>query len=43
MKKLHDISQTLINNGIKGKDHDHYFKREELLMLQDYKELKDKL
>ena len=43
MKKLHEISQTLLNNGIRGKDHDHYFKREELLLLEDYKLLKDKI
>lgn len=36
MKKLYQISQTLKSNGIKGKDHDVYFKRDELLMLQDY-------
>lgn len=36
MKKLYQISQTLKENGIKGKDHDTYFKREELLMLQDW-------
>lgn len=35
MKKLLQISQTLKGNGIKGKDHDSYFNREELLMLQD--------
>jgi hypothetical protein len=33
MKKLWEISETLKKNGIKGKDHDHYFKREELLLL----------
>lgn len=27
MKKLYQISQTLKGNGIKGKDHDSYFKR----------------
>lgn len=43
MKKLYDISQTLKKNGIQGKEHDHYFKREELLLLEDYKILKDKL
>ena len=43
MKKLWQISETLKKNGIKGKDHDHYFKREEILLLEDYKQLKDKL
>ena len=43
MKKLWEISQTLKKNGIKDKEHDHYFKREELLMLLDYAQLKDKL
>lgn len=28
MKRLWEISQTLKNNDIKGKEHDHYFKRE---------------
>lgn len=27
MKKLYQISQTLKTNGIKGKEHDTYFKR----------------
>ena len=36
MKKLAQISKTLRENGIKGKDHDSYFKREELLLLQDW-------
>jgi hypothetical protein len=43
MKKLWEISQTLLKNGIRGKDHDHYFKREELIFIEDYKQLKDKL
>ena len=43
MKKLWQISETLKKNGIKGKEHDHYFKREEILLLEDYKQLKDKL
>lgn len=28
MKKLWEISQALTKNGIRGKEHDHYFKRE---------------
>ena len=43
MKKLYMISSTLKSNGIKGKDHDAYFKREELLLIQDYDALKDKI
>ena len=43
MKKLYMISQTLKGNGIKGKEHDTYFKKEELLLLQDYDNLKDRL
>ena len=27
MKKLWEISETLKKNGIRGKEHDHYFKR----------------
>ena len=42
MKKLYDISETLKSNGIRGKDHDHYFKREELLLIMDYVEYKKK-
>jgi hypothetical protein len=42
MRKLHQISQTLKGNGIKGRDHDSYFNKEELLMLQDWEVLKDK-
>lgn len=43
MRKLYQISQTLKSNGIKGKDHDQYFKRDELILLQDYEALKHKL
>lgn len=43
MKRLWDISETLKKNGIRGKEHDRYFKREELLMLQDYEQLKDQI
>ena len=43
MRRLNQISETLKSNGIKGKDHDSYFKREELLLLQDWQLLKDKL
>ncbi len=30
MKKLAQISENLKKNGIKGKEHDQYFKRDEL-------------
>jgi hypothetical protein len=43
MRKLYQISQTLKGNGLKGKEHDSYFNKEELLMLQDWEQLKDKL
>ncbi len=36
MKKLYHISQTLKSNGIKDKEHDSYFKKDELILLQDY-------
>lgn len=42
MKKLHQISQNLKKNGIKGREHDQYFKRDELLLLQDYEFLVQK-
>jgi hypothetical protein len=36
MKKLFQISENIKKNGIKGKEHDQYFKRDELLLLKDY-------
>ena len=43
MRKLYQISETLKSNGIRGKDHDQYFKRDELILLQDYEAIKHKL
>ncbi len=42
MKKLFQISENLKKNGIKGKEHDQYFKRDELLLLKDYEFLVQK-
>ena len=42
MKKLFQISENLKKNGIKGKEHDQYFKRDELLVLKDYEFLVQK-